>query len=348
MLIEGLNTGLMFSFRNPSWCRRDFTDVYRNDLASIRRAEELGFDTVWLTEHHFADDGYSSSILTIAAAIAATTERIRIGFNLLLLPLHNAVRLAEDLATLDVISNGRIDVGVGQGYAVHEFDGFGIARSERLGRFVEGLDVMAGLWENDEFSYDGEHYQISDARLVPRPVQRPSPPLWIGATTSKAVARAGSRGANLLGLANPKLQATYESARVDAGYAAEASVLQLHWAHVADSDDQAWSEAAPHFHHLLDVYAEWGNTASVADGRTPRMVVPPVHELRRTTDPLIFDPVFGDAAAVAEKLSASMSHLRTTHLALGVLPGLDPALTDASMERFARQVAPELNERRPT
>ncbi|WP_394934841.1 LLM class flavin-dependent oxidoreductase [uncultured Ilumatobacter sp.] len=346
MLIDELNTGVMFSFRNPGWCRREFTDVYRDDLASIRRAEELGFDTVWLTEHHFADDGYSPSILTIAAAIAATTERIRIGFNLLLLPLHNAVRLAEDLATLDVISNGRIDVGVGQGYAVHEFDGFGISRSERLGRFVEGLDVLTGLWENDEFSYKGAHYQIDGARLVPRPVQHPSPPMWVGATTSKAVARAGSRGAHLLGLANPKLQAVYESARVDAGYQADANVLQLHWAHVADTNDQAWLDAAPHFHHLLDVYAEWGNAASVADGRAARMVVPPVEELRDTTQSLIFDPVFGDASTVADTMSASMLRLRTTHLALGVLPGIDPSLTNASMERFAREVAPALNERR--
>lgn len=345
-MINDVNTGLLFSFRNPEWCRRDFTEVYRDDLASIRRAEELGFDTVWLTEHHFADDGYSPSILTIAAAIAATTERIRIGFNLLLLPLHNAVRLAEDLATLDVISNGRIDVGVGQGYAVHEFDGFGIPRSERLGRFVEGLDVMTGLWENDEFSYGGTHYQIDGARLMPRPVQQPGPPMWIGATTSKAVARAGSRGAHLLGLTNPKLQAVYESARSDAGYDADANVLQLHWTHVADTNDQAWLDAAPHFHHMLDVYAEWGNTASVADGRAAWMVVPPMEELRGTTESLIFDPVFGDAAAVTEKLNASMSNLRTTHLALGVLPGLDPALTNASMERFARQVAPKLNERR--
>lgn len=342
MLIDAVNAGVMFSFRNPAWCRRPITDVYRDELASIRRAEALGFDTVWLTEHHFADDGYSPSILTIAGAIAATTERIRIGFNLLLLPLHNAVRLAEDLATLDVMSNGRIDVGLGQGYAVHEFAGFGIRRAERLGRFVEGLDVLTGLWENDRFSYDGVHYHIDDAHLAPRPVQQPSPPIWIGATTTKAVARAGSRGANLLGLANPKLQYAYESARVEAGYEAHANVLQLHWTHVAETDDRAWSDAAPHFHHLLDVYAEWGNAARDADGTGAPVVAPSVEELRDPSTPLFFDPVFGSASSVARKMQASMAQLRTTHLALGILPGIDPALTNDSLERFARDVSPML------
>jgi len=92
-----LDMGLMFSFRNPAAWRRPFPDVYRDELALIQYAEELGYDTIWLTEHHFSDDGYSPSIITLAAAIAARTERVRIGFNLLLLPLHNAVAVAEDI-----------------------------------------------------------------------------------------------------------------------------------------------------------------------------------------------------------------------------------------------------------
>src|SRR3954451_6139865 len=138
--------GLMFSFRNPAAWRRPFADVYRDELDLIVHAEQLGFDTIWLTEHHFADDGYSPSIIPLAAAIAARTERVRIGFNLLLLPLHNAISLAKDIATLDVLSDGRIDVGLGQGYARHEFAGYGIDRGERLGRFREGLDVLEGMW----------------------------------------------------------------------------------------------------------------------------------------------------------------------------------------------------------
>ena len=139
MLHDRLDIGVMFSFRNPAQWRRPFAEVYANELRLIRRAEELGYDTIWLTEHHFADDGYSPSIIPIAAAIAALTERVRIGFNLLLLPLHNAIRVAEDIATLDVLSNGRIDPGFGQGYAPHEFAGYGIDTADRLTRQT-GLD----------------------------------------------------------------------------------------------------------------------------------------------------------------------------------------------------------------
>ena len=258
MLHGRLDIGLMFSFRNPAAWRRPFPEVYRDELGLITHAEELGYDTIWLTEHHFADDGYSPSIIPLAAAVAAQTERVRIGFNLLLLPLHNAIRVAEDIATLDVLSGGRIDVGLGQGYARHEFAGYGIDRGERLGRFREGLDVLQGLWTNDTFSYAGEHYQIDGARLTPKPVQQPMPPLWIGATSTPGVRRAGRRGANLLGLTNPRLQEVYEQARAEAGLDLEdAKTLQLHWTHVGVSDDAAWDEAAPHFHHLLEVYAQW-------------------------------------------------------------------------------------------
>lgn len=337
-----LDVGLMFSFRNPAAWRRPFPDVYRDELALIEHAEVLGYDTIWLTEHHFADDGYSPSIIPLAAAIAARTERVRIGFNLLLLPLHNAIRVAEDIAALDVLSNGRIDVGVGQGYARHEFEGYGIDRAERLGRFREGLDVLHGLWTNDTFSYSGRHYTISDARLVPKPVQQPTPPLWIGATSPPGVRRAGRRGANLLGLTNPKLQAEYEQARAEAGLdPATAKFLQLFWTHVGDTDDDAWDEAVAHFHHLLTVYAGWIDAADDPGNRVNDVSVPPAHELR-TARPTIFKPVFGSPATVAASLRQSLARLRTTHLGLGLVPGMDPAVTRRSMERFAREVAPSL------
>src|SRR5205085_7172944 len=109
-------------------------------------------DTVWLTEHHFAEDGYSPSLLTLAGAVAASTRRVRIGTFLLLLPLHNAVRVAEDAATVDVISRGRFDLGVGKGYAPHEFRGYGISLKERPSRLEAGIDVLRGIWTQDPSS----------------------------------------------------------------------------------------------------------------------------------------------------------------------------------------------------
>ena len=337
-----LDLGVMFSFRNPATWRRSFVDVYRDEIALAEYAEELGYDTIWLTEHHFADDGYSPSLVTLAGAIAARTERVRIGFNLLLLPLYDAVRLAEDLAALDVISGGRIDVGVGQGYAPHEFAGFGIDLADRLGRFREGLDVMHGLWTEDTFSYDGKHYQVRDARLCPRPVQQPAPPMWIGATSLPGVRRAGRRGAHLLGLANEALQEAYEGALAKAGHAAaDAKVLQLHWTHVGVDDDTAWGQAGAHFHHLLSVYAGWLNAAAAGGDTAPECKVPPLDELRGS-DELLFRPAFGSPATVAGILRESIGAVRTTHLAYGTMPGMDPAMTRASMRRFVDDVVPRL------
>ena len=340
MLHDRLDVGLMFSFRNPEAWRRPFADVYADELRLIRHAEEVGVDTIWLTEHHFADDGYSPSVVTIAAAIAAQTERVRIGFNLLLLPLHNALRVAEDVATLDVISNGRIDPGFGQGYAPHEFAGYGIPPSERLYRFTEGLEVLQGLWSQDTYSHEGRHYRIDGARLVPKPVQEPMP-LWIGATSRPGVRRAGRLGANLLGI-SAALQADYEEARRAAGYDVDsAKILHLLWAHIAASDDDAWAEAAPHFHHLLSVYAGWANAAALAGGpKAPP--VPPVEELRNPKGRLMFRPAFGSSETVAASVNRALGKVRTTHLALGILPGMDPRRTEASIDRFVGEVVPEL------
>jgi alkanesulfonate monooxygenase SsuD/methylene tetrahydromethanopterin reductase-like flavin-dependent oxidoreductase (luciferase family) len=340
-----VDVGLLFSFRNPAAWRRPFTALYADELALIADAESLGYDTIWLTEHHFADDGYSPSVLTLAAAIAARTEQVRIGTNLLLLPLHNAVRVAEDTATLDVLSSGRLDVGLGQGYAAHEFRGYGISRGERRSRLVEGIDVLRGLWTEPAFSYKGRHYEIDDAQLSPRPVQQPHPPLWIGATSEAGVARAGRLGAHLLGLASPWLQRVYDDALVSGGHDPNAAhVLQLHWVHVAPTTDDAWAAAAPHFHYTLTTYAEWARQSGDTAEGTARTEVPRADELRTTKRALMFRPVFGTPDEVAAALRWSMSKVRTTHLCLSMaIPGMDPALVRRSMELFIRDVRPLLD-----
>jgi alkanesulfonate monooxygenase SsuD/methylene tetrahydromethanopterin reductase-like flavin-dependent oxidoreductase (luciferase family) len=339
-----VNLGLMFGFRNPAKWRRPFPEVYTNELRAIREAEALGYDTIWLTEHHFSDDGYSPSVLPIAGAIAAQTERVRIGTFLVLLPLNNAIRLAEDVATLDVMSNGRIDLGVGQGYAVHEYAAYGISRKERYSRFIEGLDVLRGLWTQPSFSYRGKHYQIDDARLMPRPVQSPHPPLWIGARGAKGIARAGRLGAHLLGLGSPEMQSLYDAALVEHGHDPKTkNAVQLHWVHVARTTDEAWANAGPHFHHVLETYGRWAGEAGDFEGDALIAKVPPAAELRTTSKPLLFPPTFGTPDEVAAALNRSMANVRTTHLCLAMyLPGMDPKLAHASMELFAREVAPRL------
>ena len=122
------DVGLLFPFRNPPRWRVPFPRFHAEQLHQVELAEELGYDTVWLTEHHFAEDGYSPSLVPLAGAIAARTERVHIGTFLLLLPLHHPMAVGEAVATLDVLSNGRFDLGVGQGYVPRKFAGFGVSR----------------------------------------------------------------------------------------------------------------------------------------------------------------------------------------------------------------------------
>src|SRR6516225_8988280 len=129
--------GYQLDFRNPPNSGRSFTDLYRDCLEQVEIAESLGFDSIWLTEHHFTDDGYLPSMLPAAAAIAARTRRVTIGTFVLLAPFQHPLKLAEDAAVVDVISNGRLRLGLGQGYRQEEFDGFGVPRAERLGRTLK-------------------------------------------------------------------------------------------------------------------------------------------------------------------------------------------------------------------
>lgn len=187
----------LFSMQTHKYLDYGHVDLYRNSLEQVRLAEAVNFDSVWLSEHHFLEDGYCSSPLAMAAAMAAVTERVRIGTGALILTLHNPVRIAEDAATVDLISNGRFDLGVAIGYRKEEFEGFGIAMKQRPSRIEEGIEIIEKCWEDGAFSYDGKRFSFSSIDVTPKPVQRPIP-IYIGAFEEPAVRRAGRLGYPLL------------------------------------------------------------------------------------------------------------------------------------------------------
>ena len=341
-ICANLNVGLLFPFRNPPAWRKPFADFYADQLEQTRLAEQLGYDEIWLTEHHFAEDGYSPAILPIASAIAAITKRIRIGTYLVLLPLHNAVRVAEDAATIDIISNGRFDLGVGQGYAPGEFAAYGVNRKTRAGRLEEGIEVMRGAWTKDDFSFAGKHYNVKNIRLMPRPVQSPHPPLWIGAGAPKAIERAGRMGVNFMGLANPEAQEIYDSALRKAGRdPGDFSAAQLHFTYVGRTTDEAWAHSQDHLHYMITWYMRWLGEANDYLGAGQPAQVPEPAKLRDAQT--MFPLLVGSPDEVASKLNHSFGKVRTTHLVLGMhLPGIAPERSRRSMELFAREVAPQL------
>ncbi len=166
--------GLWYDLRNPSQSGRRTADVYRDTLAQIELAETLGYDDIWLSEHHFVDDGYLPSLLPMAAAVAARTRRVSIGTNVLLMPFHHPIRLAEDCAVVDNLSDGRFIFGPAVGYRLEEFATFGVPRRHRGSLTEEAIEVMQRCWTEEEFDYEGHHFSFRGVRCTPKPARMPS------------------------------------------------------------------------------------------------------------------------------------------------------------------------------
>lgn len=335
--------GLLMPFWNPTRWEQPFPELYQNLLDQIVKVEELGYDHIWLTEHHFDADGWSPALLPLAAGIATRTTRIRIGTFILILPFQHALRVAEDSTTVDILSNGRFDLGVGKGYRNKEFHAFGFPRDQREVRLEEDLAVIQGLWTNESFSFDGDYYHLKDVCLTPRPVQQPHPPIWIGARGKKAVQRAARMGFHLMGTGEVAQQRAYDGELERCGRNPKDYYLaQLRWVYVAESRDKAWDLVGEHMHYLFS--SAFPLLKEAGDLRADRAMdrVPSVQELRHI-DPTIPGgaPIVGTPDDCIQALQRYQDETRVTHLAMGMhLPGLALDKVTECLELFAQEVMP--------
>jgi probable F420-dependent oxidoreductase len=168
---------------------------YEEALEEVTRAEELGFDSVWMEEHHSVTNHYWPSPLTVLAGFATRTSRMMLGTDIIVAAFHHPVRLAEDVAMLDVISGGRITLGIAIGYKPDEFALYGVDLEKRGARFEEQLAIIKGLWTQERVSFKGTYYTV-DGRLEPKPVSRPHPPVWIGGWGDITLKRAATLADN--------------------------------------------------------------------------------------------------------------------------------------------------------
>ncbi len=335
-----MNFGLLESFRNSDRNELTFSKLYRKHIDLAVEAEDMGYDTIWLTEHHFVEDGYSPSMMPLAAAIAARTKKIRIGTFVLLMPLHHPLHVAEQAATVDVLSDGRFDLGLGQGYRPQEFEGFNVARSERSSRLSEGVEIIRRAFTEDGFSYEGKHYTVRNVTLYPKPVQQPHIPIWIGARSRKATERAARNGYHLAGTSGRQAELYRQMLTEHGRDPADFNIAQLRFGYIASRRDKAWEDCEYALHHLLMKYGRWLADAGDVAGDEHATEVPPVGELRNANDANFFgDPLIvgtpEDAIAMLEQAPDF------THLAFGMsLPGIDPKKIRASMKLFAEEVIP--------
>jgi alkanesulfonate monooxygenase SsuD/methylene tetrahydromethanopterin reductase-like flavin-dependent oxidoreductase (luciferase family) len=191
-----MDIGTFLLMQSPS--ARGSEEIFARGVEQAQAAETLGFRNVWLGEHHFSTYGYLSRPLQLATYIAAKTTRLRVGTAVIVVPLHHPLLIAEEIATLDVLSGGRADVGLGRGYQRYEFERLGLKLDSGGERWDESVDIILKAFEGKPFGYEGKLFNIPETAIYPKPVQKPRPPIWITAQSPYSIEAAVKRGLNVL------------------------------------------------------------------------------------------------------------------------------------------------------
>jgi len=238
--------GMLHLFENP--IGKTEHEIVHEQLTLMRAAETCGFDSVWPAEHHFSEYGYCASPALTLAALALETKRLRLGTGVVVLPLNHPLRVAEDYAMLDLMSDGRVDLGVGRGYQPLEFSRYGVDQTRTREMFHEAIEVIRRAWTEEAVTFHGSHYHFDSVPVRPKPLQRPHPPIWMAALSPETFELAGRYGFHLLfgtvfGLPPDKardLQAAYRRGLVAGGHdTAGRRRAALMMVYVADSLEQA-------------------------------------------------------------------------------------------------------------
>lgn len=239
----------------------DPTQIFRETSEQVAYGEALGFYSAWIAEHHFSRYSMGSSSLVLASYIAARTETIRLGTAVLLPTLHHPVRLAEDTATMDAVSGGRLDVGFGRGADSYEYGGFNVDHAESQVRFQESIRIIQGLWTTPEFSFDGQYVQCNKLNLVPPPVQRPHPPIYLAASNTLETLKFVVSTGHTLCIA--VVQDTAQSLDLcrrfvamskEAGFNVPMSAIPFfRYFYVAETEEQARKDTEAHINWILDI-----------------------------------------------------------------------------------------------
>jgi alkanesulfonate monooxygenase SsuD/methylene tetrahydromethanopterin reductase-like flavin-dependent oxidoreductase (luciferase family)/lysophospholipase L1-like esterase len=236
--------------------------VYDDHLAQWTAAERLGFDGVFLTEHHFTAYNLLPSPNVMLAALAARTAELRLGIMINVVPFHQPVRLAEEGAMLDVLSGGRLEFGVGRGIDFQEVSKLRMEFDELRPRFEEGVEILLKAWTQERFSHDGEFHAIGETAIYPRPLQQPHPPLWVAAESPATIEWTASRGFGMATIFLPtplvrEKKDHYLRAAANAGQPADASRFMLvRNVYVAPTDEEAVADAEPALTHMLILFKD--------------------------------------------------------------------------------------------
>ena len=328
-----LRIGVVYDFRNPAGSGVDNKTFYSELMEQAVWLENLGLDLIWFTEHHFVDDGYLPSWIPVAAAMAARTKNVRFSSDISILPLYQPVRLAEDLAVVDNLSGGRIELGIGLGYVPWDFDGYGIPLKQRVSRTDEGLEILTRCFAGKPFSFEGERYQVHDVNIKPDYIQPGGPPLWVAASSVAGARRAARFDAHLLpqGPFDTTIQVWRDELMNAGRNPDEYRIGIIKPCFVTDDKDVDWPRVRAAERRRMEYYG----SAFAAAGRS----APPDQDRERISQ----NWVVGDVDYCVAELTRFIRENGITDLVTwAVPPGLRPADMAASLEKFATKVVPLL------
>ena len=336
-----LGFGLLSAQARPG--ERDWSRVYDETIQIAVDAERLGFSSVWTTEHHFVDDGYMPSLMVVSAAIAAKTERIDIGSGVLLAPLHHPLRLAEDAATIDLLSHARLLLGLGLGWSEVEFEAMGAKMSQRGAAMEEILQILPKAWSGEPFHHEGEIYDYPELAVRPTPSRRI--PVLIGGSAEPAIRRAARLADGIFSnapIGQFLKQVEWVDEELDKVDRDPADFRIIHYSVLfpADSEEAAWAEGMPHMWPMMWKYSDM--EASASRPGPPPKAPPPTDRAREILQ--------GRAtfAGAAEQIVDQLNQVRETaavaveFVARSYFPTMVYQRQFELMERLATEVAPHV------
>ncbi len=331
--------------------------VFNEVLEEIEYAEELGFDSIWLPEHHFEVYGMLGNPLTFAAAIAQRTKRMKIGTAIMVLPFQHPLRVAEDAALVDALSGGRLLLGLGRGYQPPEFHGFGIPQENSSAMFTEAFEILQRALSGEKFTYDGQFWKIEEpTEIFPKPIQKPHPPFYLASVTPRSLEVAARHGMSLLRAPQfsdlDTVSAAFETYKEKMReYGGDPDKLDQPLSvrtYVAPTDEEAKAATS----HAVWFYKLLATLLPGAPGRP----APPSGYENYPRDPGVLSEItedqvwergtcFGSPERVTELMKRYMHALGTSHFMVQMrIGGLEHDKVMRSMELFARHVMPALRE----
>jgi alkanesulfonate monooxygenase SsuD/methylene tetrahydromethanopterin reductase-like flavin-dependent oxidoreductase (luciferase family) len=324
--------GVWYDFRNPLEMKLPWPDLYEGLLDQAVMAEQVGFDSIWVSEHHFLEEGYLPSLAPMLAVLADRTSSIKLGTAVLLAPLHHPLRVAEDMAFVDQLSRGRLELGIAPGYRPEEFKVMGIPKAQRGRRTDETIELLQLAWAGKRFSYHSEHFDFHDVIVAPPPFTEGGPPLWIGGSSMFSALRAAKYGCGFMpdsGAGREIYNAYQENYRGPS----KPRLATNRVIFAAASKDEAWALAGESLLFQFNGYRKWFADADDAD--THGGALTDYHELSTS------HYFVGTPDEITESILSAEKEFGFEELIFWARPpGMALDVSTKSLELIAREVLP--------